>query len=91
MGKAYTYLLECKDKSLYCGWTDDIKKRLEKHNSGKGAKYTRARLPVHLVYFEEYEDKHSAMQREIYIKKLSRKEKLNLIKNSGIDIDEYNI
>lgn len=78
--KAYTYILECSDKSLYCGWTDDIEKRVKTHNEGKGAKYTKARLPVKLVYFEEFSTKSEAMKREVAIKKMNRKYKLKLIK-----------
>ena len=75
----YTYILECADKTLYCGWTNDIEKRLKSHNSGKGAKYTRSRLPVKLVYLEEHSTPEEAMKREYQIKHLSRTEKLSLI------------
>ena len=75
----YVYLLRCADGTLYCGWTTDLAARLEAHNSGKGAKYTRARRPVELVYSEEYEDRHEALSREWHIKRLSRQEKLALI------------
>ena len=75
----YTYIVECADRSLYTGYTTDVKARFRKHNSGKGAKYTRSRLPVKLVYYEEYETKHEAMSREYYIKQMSRKSKLDLI------------
>ncbi len=76
----FVYLLRCSDGSLYCGWTTDLKRRLAAHNSGKGgAKYTRARLPVELVYFEEQDSKISAMKREWQIKHMSRTEKLRLI------------
>ncbi len=75
----YTYIVECADRSLYTGYTTDVKARIRKHNSGKGAKYTRSRLPVKLVYYEEYETKHEAMSREYYIKQMSRKLKLDLI------------
>jgi putative endonuclease len=75
----YVYILNCKDDSLYCGYTDDINKRLEVHNSGKGAKYTKSRLPVNLVYKEEFDTKVEAMKREYAIKQLTRKEKLLLI------------
>ena len=75
----YTYIVECADRSLYTGYTTDVKARIRKHNSGKGAKYTRSRLPVKLVYYEEYETKHVAMSREYYIKQMSRKSKLDLI------------
>ena len=76
----FVYLLRCSDNTLYCGWTTDLKRRLAAHNSGKrGAKYTRARRPVELVYFEELDSKSSAMKREYEIKQLSRAEKLRLI------------
>lgn len=75
----YTYIVECKDKTLYTGWTTDLEKRLRAHNTGKGAKYTRSRRPVQLVYAEEAEDQHTAMQREAQIKQMSRAEKLQMI------------
>jgi len=75
----YTYILRCSDGTLYTGWTDDLEKRLAAHNSGKGAKYTRSRLPVELVYSECFEDKREAMSREWHIKRLSRAKKLELI------------
>ena len=75
----YVYILECNDKSLYTGWTVDIDNRLKVHNEGKASKYTRARLPVKLVYLEEYNDKLQAQKREWQIKQLTRKEKLGLI------------
>ena len=76
----YVYILRCGDDSLYTGWTNNWDKRIQMDAEGKGAKYTRARLPVELVYFEEYEDKIEAMKREYAIKQLKRKEKLMLIK-----------
>ena len=76
---AYTYLLRCSDGTLYCGWTDDIEKRLAAHNSGKASKYTRSRLPVKLVYYEVFDTKREAMSREAQIKQLSRREKLALV------------
>lgn len=76
--KSYTYVLKCSDKSLYTGWTNDIKKRLKAHNEGKGAKYTRGRTPVELVYLEEFDTKEAAMKREAAIKKMSRAEKMKL-------------
>lgn len=77
----YVYILACKDNTLYTGWTVDLNKRIKTHNAGKASKYTRARLPVELVYFEEYEDKIQAQKREYAIKQLKRKEKLELIKD----------
>jgi putative endonuclease len=76
----YTYILECADGTYYCGWTNDLEKRVKAHNEGKGGKYTRARLPVKLVYNEEFDTKEEAMSREWHIKQLSRREKEKLIK-----------
>lgn len=75
----YTYLLECADHTLYCGWTNDLEKRVKAHNSGAGAKYTKPRRPVVLVYYEEFQTKEEAMRRERAIKQLTRQEKLLLI------------
>ncbi len=75
----YTYILECADGSLYTGYTPDLEKRVETHNAGKGAKYTRGRRPVKLVYSEEYDTKEEAMRREYQIKHLKREEKIALI------------
>lgn len=75
----YTYILQCADHTLYCGWTNHLEKRLKAHNDGKGAKYTKARRPVLLVYYEEFPTKEEAMRREAAIKKLSRKDKLKLL------------
>lgn len=74
----YVYLAECRDGSLYCGWTVDLEKRIEAHNAGKGAKYTRRRRTVRLVYSEEYDSKSHAMKRENEIKSMPRKGKLLL-------------
>ena len=74
----YVYILRCSDDTLYCGWTTDLEHRVAVHNSGAGAKYTRSRRPVELVYFEEYEDRHDARSREWHIKRMSRGEKLEL-------------
>lgn len=74
-----TYILKCADYSLYCGITNNLEKRFKKHSEGKGAKYTRSRLPVFIVYFEEFQTKSEALKRENQIKKLSRQEKLDLI------------
>lgn len=75
----YCYILLCSDGTLYCGYTNDLEKRVNTHNRGKGAKYTRRRTPVKLVYSEEFKTKSEALKREHQIKKLSRKEKLALI------------
>ena len=74
----YTYILKCADGTLYTGWTNDIEKRIEAHNSGKGAKYTKSRLPVSLFYLEEHRDRKTAMRREVLIKEMSRSEKMKL-------------
>jgi putative endonuclease len=75
----YTYILRCKDDTLYTGWTNNLEKRVEAHNAGKGAKYTKARVPVELVYYEQFETKEEAMSREYAIKRLTRKQKEKLI------------
>lgn len=77
--KHYVYILRCADGTLYTGWTTDVEKRLETHNSGRGAKYTRSRRPVELVYTEEFNDKIEAQHRERAIKKLPRSKKAELI------------
>ena len=79
----YTYILRCADGTLYTGWTNDPEKRFAAHNSGKGGKYTRARLPVEPVYIEEHETKEEAMRREWAIKHMTRREKLALIQEKG--------
>ena len=76
----YTYILRCGDGSLYTGWTNDLEQRVAAHNTGKGAKYTKARRPVELVYFEEFETKEQAMKREYAIKQMARRDKLELVR-----------
>lgn len=76
---AFVYMLRCKDGSLYTGWTNDLEHRLSMHNSGRGAKYTRGRGPLELVYSEELPDKEAALRRECAIKKLRREQKLALL------------
>lgn len=78
----YTYMLRCADNTIYSGYAVDPEARLEKHNSGKGAKYTRARRPVRLVYYEKHENKSEALRREIELKKLTRIQKEDLIKKN---------
>jgi putative endonuclease len=73
------YLLQCSDETLYCGITNDLNKRLAAHNAGEGAKYTRGRTPVKLVYQELCSDKSSALKREYEIKKLNRTKKWGLV------------
>ena len=75
----YTYIVRCSDGTLYTGWTTDVERRVRTHNSGKGAKYTRSRLPVTLVYYETYPTRQEAMRREWEIKQLTREEKKRLI------------
>ncbi len=82
MGLNYVYLLRCRDGSLYCGWTTDLQARVAEHSSGHGAKYTRSRRPVELVYRETYEDRHEALSREWHIKRMSHAEKEKLIKGT---------
>lgn len=74
-----TYILKCSDGTLYTGWTNDIQKRLKAHNEGRGARYTRGRTPVELVYLEEFETKQEAMKRETAIKRLKKEDKHKLI------------
>ena len=66
----YVYILRCSDDTLYTGWTNDLEKRIKAHSNGTGAKYTRGRGPVELVYFEEFDDKKDAMKREYEIKNI---------------------
>ena len=73
--KYFAYVLKCSDGTYYSGYTTDIKKREDTHNKGKGAKYTRSRLPVSMVYFEQFSTKSEAMSREYHLKQLSHKEK----------------
>ncbi len=73
------YIVECSDGTLYTGWTNRLEHRISMHNQGKGAKYTRNRRPVKLVYTESFPTKEEAMRREFFIKKMSRKEKETLI------------
>lgn len=75
----FVYILKCVDNTFYTGYTTDIVKRCLTHNKGKGAKYTRCRLPVKVVYSEEFETKDAAMRREYQIKQLSRQQKIKLI------------
>ena len=74
------YMLECNDGTLYTGITNDLHKRIKAHNEGQGAKYTKGRGPVQVVYTEDHPNRSLATQREIHLKKYSRQEKLNLIK-----------
>lgn len=80
LNKNYVYILECSDKSLYTGWTNNLEKRMQAHNEGLASKYTRSRLPVKRVYLEECSTPTEARKREAQIKKLSRENKLAIIK-----------
>lgn len=75
----FVYILECQDQTYYTGTTNDLDKRVRKHNSGKGAKYTASRGPVRLIYSETYPTKSDALKREYQIKQLNRKEKERLV------------
>lgn len=81
-GGNYTYMVRCRDGTIYTGWTTRLERRIAEHNSGKGAKYTRSRGPVELIYYEESASKQEAMKRECEIKKMSRKQKLELAKKN---------
>ena len=83
MKRWYIYILRCADGTLYTGMTDDVARRVQVHNSGKGAKYTRGRTPVEVVYSEECETYSDALKREYAIKQLTRQQKLQLIHNGG--------
>ena len=83
MSGCWVYLVRCADGSLYAGWTDDLEERLRVHNAGRGAKYTRSRLPVELVYREWQPDRSAALQREAQIKRMSRAQKLALAHLEG--------
>lgn len=74
------YILRCNDRTLYTGYTTDLEQRMEAHNEGKGAKYTRGRGPFQVMYVEKFATKEEAMQREYQIKQLTRKGKFQLIR-----------
>ncbi|CRH88975.1 GIY-YIG nuclease superfamily protein [Chlamydia trachomatis] len=77
--KAYMYVVECAGGSLYTGYTTDLERRIRTHNAGKGAKYTKTRLPVSLLYWEEFDSKNAAMSAEALFKKKTRQAKLAYI------------
>ena len=79
MTTSYTYIVECADGTYYTGWTTDVTARVAAHNARIGARYTRGRIPVQLVYWEEYNDKQSAQRREVAIKRMTRAQKVQLI------------
>jgi len=78
----YVYIVKCSDDTLYTGYTNDLDRRIKMHNDGDGAKYTKGRRPVKLVYSEDFKTKSKAMKREYEIKQLKRAKKLNLIKDN---------
>jgi len=80
----YCYIVECADGTYYTGWTTDPERRVATHNKGRGAKYTKTRLPAKLIYVEEQPDRKSAMKREIAIKKMGRAGKKKLISKSKL-------
>ncbi len=80
----FTYIVRCSDGTLYTGWTNDLEKRIACHNQKKGAKYTKSRTPVTLVYSEQFDTKEEAMRREYRIKQYSRKEKELLIQTHRV-------
>lgn len=80
----FVYMLLCADGTFYTGTSNDVKKRVKTHNKGKGAKYTKVRRPVKLLYQEKLTDKSAALKREAAIKKLSRYQKEKLLKSNGI-------
>ncbi|WP_455684279.1 GIY-YIG nuclease family protein [Thomasclavelia sp.] len=80
----YVYIVECSDHTYYTGWTTNLERRIETHNKGNGAKYTKARCPVKLIYFEEFVNKNQALKREHAIKQLTRKQKELLIKDFSL-------
>lgn len=94
----YTYMVKCSDGTFYTGWTTNVEKRVKAHNTGKGAKYTKTRRPVELIYFQQFETKEEAMSREYAIKQLTRKQKEQLLdcpenlmlqlQNEGVHYDE---
>ena len=86
-GGYFTYLLECADGSLYCGWTNSLENRVRAHNAGQGAKYTRSRMPVKLVYWESYGTKHDAMSREWHVKRMTRADTMALIRQETAEKD----
>lgn len=84
----YVYIVECSDGTFYTGWTNNLEKRIYMHSNGVGAKYTKGRGPVKLMYYEEFEDKKDAMKREYEMKKLTRKQKeILILKNNVKDLN----
>ena len=86
--KHYFYVLECRDTSLYAGYTNNLEKRIAAHNAGKGAKYTRARGPVKCIYYETFTTKEQAMSAEYAFKQLKRSQKIDYIRRASDEITE---
>lgn len=86
--KHYFYVLECSDNSLYAGYTNHLEKRVATHNAGKGAKYTKARGPVHCIYYETFETKQQAMRAEYAFKQLRRSDKIQYMRRATDEITE---
>lgn len=86
MEVSYTYIVQCSDGTYYTGWTNSLEKRMRVHNSGRGAKYTRSRRPVKLVYYEVFDDRTEAMRREAAIKKMDRSQKEKLVERMRLPI-----
>lgn len=80
----YVYLARCKDNSLYTGYTINLEKREKRHNDGTGARYTRVRRPISIVYYETFESKSAAMKREYQVKQLKKSDKEKLVGNSNL-------
>lgn len=87
---AFVYMVRCCDNTLYTGYAEDLDKRIAQHNAGKASKYTRTRLPVELVYYEEAADQSSALRREFQIKQMSRSHKESLIRTFQIEKNQFN-
>ena len=87
----YTYILECSDHTYYTGWTNELEKRVKAHNEGRGAKYTKSRRPVKLVYYEEFGTKEEAKKREYALKQLNRAQKEKIIQKEEGRIEEHPI
>jgi len=84
----YFYVLECADSSFYAGYTNDLKRRVNQHNAGKGAKYTRSKRPVKCIYYETYDTKEEAMRAEYAFKQLKRSEKMKYIGRENNEISK---
>lgn len=87
----FMYVLKCGDNSLYGGYTTDLKHRLEQHQSGRGAKYTKNHLPVEMIYHEEFDNKHDALSAEYHFKHQSRKKKIDYLKSHGVDVNREHL